>query len=216
VTYRADTEWRCISIRRRDASKELPERVETWIGRQDKLTDFLNDHPLGSTLSGGYIVARDTEDRVPKGAVELTIAYAPDFQANHAVVSRSIKTATKSANITSTSIIDGATTVAATREISFYAPETRYEYFNATAPAGPRYSTQTNNRQPTIIRSRITATGDNGVTVVFAGNAPSALLSALAFTVGNVVVSDGGEPIKGTPGWHRCVDVVSLEFIGDT
>lgn len=214
LVFNGNCEWRMIRKEPTKAANDLPTHIETWIGRSDKFTDFMAAHPVGMQLSGGYIIFRRGDDSEPKSEVELTIATAPDFQTPRVMPGTSTKTAQKTATVSSSTIIDGATEVKAERAVSYEAPETKYTYFSSTRPGGPRYSKVSDGRQPRILRTTMKASA-NGEEVSFgSGNAPAALVSALTMAATDVVTSHDAEPIDGTP-WYRCADVVTRELQGD-
>lgn len=201
-----------------DPPNELPTTREPWIGRQDLLAAFRADYFIGREYLGGYIIDNTPRDNTPfqgVATVELIIARAPDFAAFTSANSVATKTATKSASIVSGAIIDGATSVDATRSVSYDAPETTFSYFSPTLPDAPRYSTVAISTEPRLRRSSITARGNNGAQKTWTGAlAPAPVVSALSMPAA-AVVSHTSEAIPGTP-WYRCRDVVTQELTGDT
>lgn len=224
VVYKNNCEWRMIFRRARFGAKEMPQWVETWIGRQDKLTQVLADNAVGTRRADdGYIISIDGEDRVPKSSLDLVVAYAPDFNDVQITPGRSIKTATKSATVTGSNLIPESmlpagssqpSSVVAKLQVSYYAPEVRYRYFSPNQPDGPKYETITTERPIKVLNSTTTV-NVGGSELAFPGStASAAIVAALTMPLVAVVVSDGGAPIKGTP-WYECEDVVTLEYKGD-
>jgi hypothetical protein len=217
LIYRGNCEWEPSSLPiPRDPPKELPTTTEPWMGRQDKLAAFLAAWPIGKPYLGGFIIDRDPRDNSPfPGAAEVTftIARPPDFLAYSVANGRSIKTASISTTVASSSIIPGETSVDAVREVGFYAPESRYSYFASTMPDGERYDSLAITAGIRIIRSVIRASAGGKERVYGGSNAPAALVSALY--MGPITrVAHESSPIEGTP-WYRCTDTVSLELEGD-
>lgn len=223
VNFIGNCNWRWIESRKRSPARDLPQTVETWIGRYDQLATFLATYPVGLGYAGGYITDHDIDDSAPQSTVGLIVTLPPPFGGYLRTPSRSIKTATKSATVTGTNLIpahllpegvENPSSVQAVRTLSFYAPESRYEYFTASEPTAPSYSSA-GSRNPSIISARLEVSF-GGVTIAFTGaTAPAAISTAVFMPIVDRVVSDGGEPIPGTP-WYRCVDVVSREYQGDS
>lgn len=222
VTYGGVTAFTLQRSEPREAAGDLPVVIETWRGASHLTDGFLSSNTVGSSASGGYIIDRSVREQGPYTEVDLIIALQPstsDYVVSNGV---GLKTVSMSATVTASNIIDNASSVNAERQITFYAPETRYTYFRLTEPIGPAFGSVSNGREPIILRSVITASGnekeddeeDLGPDRTFAGGtAPPALVSALAAIAANTLVSHESENIPGTP-WYRCVDVISREFAG--
>jgi len=219
LTYGGDCSWQPSgNPEPHDPPNELPTTREPWIGRQDLTGAFRAEYHIGREYLGGYIIDNTPRDNTPfpgVATVDLVIARPPDFAAFTTANSVATKSGTKSANVVSSAIIDDATSVDATRTVSYEAPETTYSYFSATLPDAPRYSTVAISTEPRVRRSSITARGNNGREKSWTGGlAPAPLVSALSMPAA-AVVSHTSEAIPGTP-WYRCRDVVTQELTGDT
>lgn len=217
LSYIGDCTWKPLGEPEpSDPPNELPTTREPWLGRMDQVAAFRAQYFVGRSYLGGFIIANSPQSHSPGMLeIDLVIARPPNFQASLTATTRSIKTASKSATINNSSIIKGETEIKAVRSVSFYAPETRYTFFAADSPNGPRFTKSLGTRKPQILSAVITCNGASGKERTFAGaNAPAALLSALSMPEVDTVVSDGGEPIAGTP-WFRCTDTVTREFKGD-
>lgn len=220
ITYGGVTAFTLQRSEPRGQAMELPTIVETWRGASTLTDGFLSSNEIGDAHAGGYIMDYSVREGGPYTEVDLIIGLPPDTSSYIPSNGVGLKTASSSATVSSSSIIDNASEVNAELQITFYAPETRYTYFRLSEPLGPSFSVISNNREPVVVRSVITASGsvktdeeeDFGPDRTFAGGtAPAALVSALAIPVVNVVLSHESENIPGTP-WWRCVDVVSREY----
>ena len=202
-------------------ARDVPEITYTYTGRVDTVDTFLATVLPGATLDGGYITGRRTNETAGPGRaeVQVTVAFEPDFAAYSVFPQTSQKTSSISATVASSGIIDGASSVDAKRDVSYYSPEARYTYFASSRPLDARFSSEGTSRTIKIIRSVIAAQGAVDGSVVNktfgGGNAPAALVSALFMPEADRVTSHEATPIEGTP-WYACTDVVSRELEGDS
>lgn len=202
-----------------DPPNELPTTTEPWMGRSDQTASFRAAYFVGKPYLGGFITANTPKSNGFCPGIDtcdLVIARPPDFQKFLSPCSTAVKTGTKTAaGVAVTGVIPGASTVDASREVSYYAPETSYSYFAVTLPTAPRFTTVAVATQPRVIRSVIRASA-GGVEKVFSGAlAPAGLVTALFMPVADKLTSFSPEPIPGTP-WYRCTDMVTRELTGDT
>lgn len=224
IIYVGNCEWRLIKSRPTDVANGLPGLVETWFGRADHLEQWKAQFPLYTAYRGGYITKRDiNDDQGPFATGDLIITLPPDFGRYLMRPSWSIKTATKSANVTGPNLIPPAlippgvsqpNPLPCTRTVSFYSPECRYQYFADGKPDGARFGSAATGRNPIIIRSTITCQLSSGQ-LTFNGNAPAAIVSALAMQTIDRVTSVDADPIAGTS-WYECTDTVGRELQGDS
>ena len=219
-TYLGDCSWQPINDPQVSSlPNDLPILIEVWLGREDLAAAWQALHPIGQEYLGGYVIDNTPRPHSPAAMIcELKVALPPDFTKYLLDPSRALKTATKTAVVESSDIIPGGadSAVNAVRNVTFYAPEGRYQYFASAAPSGPRFSSAGGTAQPAIIRSVITATGQtSGTVVTFAGtNAPSALVSALTMNAQDYFVDLDANQIKGTP-WYECRECWSRQQAGD-
>lgn len=218
LTYVGNCEWEPSgNAEPKRPPNELPTLTEPWIGRSDKTDEFLAAHAIGSSYLGGYIIENTPKDNSPfqgVASVDLVIALEPDFNAYLAMPNTATKTACKTAALTASGIIEGESELKAERNVSFYAPETRYTYFSSTKPDGPRFDAVLSVAEPRILRSAVKVSANQKEVTFGGGNAPAALVAALTMAPWDKCTDHSAEPIPGTP-WYRCTDVVTRELQGD-
>lgn len=206
VTYIGTSTFTLQKQEPRGSAGDVPTTIESWRGKQADRDSFLTSHALNSSHNGGYIIDYSCRDGVAYTEVDLVIGRSPDFQKEYSANGISLKTGTKSANVS-----EGL----ATREVSYYAPETRYTYFSSSKPNGPRYDSVAIETQPRIIRSKITVRRENLPDLIYTGAlAPADVATATTMAAWDKITSHDSEQIPGTP-WYRCVDVVTRELRGD-
>lgn len=220
LTYKGNCEWEPAGDREaRTPPNDLPITQEPWMGRSDKTAAFLAQYAVGKQYLGGYIIENTPKSNYPFPGVDwvdLQIAMPPKFDVVLSHPGRSIKTAQKSATVQSSGVIDGESEVTCVKEITYYAPEIRYEYFASKRPAGARYTDAAGIGSPEIIRSVIRVTGKTtGKEITYTNStAPAAVVTAMIMGETNLVSGHEARQIPGTP-WYSCTDVVSREFAGD-
>jgi hypothetical protein len=97
----------------------------------------------------------------------------------------------------------------ASREIQFYANETKYKYITNARPAGYKYKDVSIGTDPIVINSNIkTADGK-----AYFGAAPAALVTALTPAIVSMNTSHSAEPVYGTP-FFECEDVAIRTYFG--
>lgn len=214
MTYIGDCSWLLVDERDARRANDLPILRHVYEGRADQAETFRLTKAIGTQLSGGYIT--DVGKIIPQGpfaTLEVTIALPPDFLTYKLSKSRMQQTSSKGATITNSQIIPGETQIEGNRTVSFIAPQAVYSYFASSRPAGPRFTSPAENDAPRMLRSVITATA-GGKSRTYYGNAPGALVSALAMPAVGLITGHTSEPIPGTP-WFDCQDTISYVYRGD-
>lgn len=223
LTYIGNCDWQPAGEAELHAPPhEIPTLREPWLGRSDDLPTFLDEHAVGSEYLGGWIIDVTPRDNTPffgVASADVVVALPPDATVYLSSDSEETKTATKSAVVTTSLVIDGATEVTATRDVLYSSAKTTYSYFALSRPGSNRFSSVLTVRSPRIIRSVIRATAKDGPlagqerTWPFA-NAPAPLVSALSMSATNIGTRPEAEPIPGTP-WFRCTETWTRELQGD-
>lgn len=228
LIYLGDSSWQPLgNPEPSEPPNELPTVRETWIGRSDLTDAFRAGKPIGSGYLGGTIIDNTPRSNQPSyglDTVELIVARPPNFIVYLADTGLSLKTATKSANVTGTNIIPpslvppGVTVpnpIPCTRTVSFYSPETRYRYFSSARPAAARFL-GAGWGDVQIQSSRITVQLSSGPLEFGGANAPAAIVSALHMpTIDMRTGGPEGTSIKGTS-WFDVTEVWSRVLAGDT
>lgn len=220
------------SITRGEPHFGLRTRHYEYRGAYTKTEEFLSDHETSTELvPGGYIVQREVDEGGAYDRVVLIVAFLPNLAFYTRDNSKSIKTASKSVEIENADIhesIAGPYTpdnpepeepiINATRDVTYYSPETRYRYFASSQPTSPRFTgvavgTASGLRR---IRDRIVAetAGKSSRTKNYGSSAPAALVSALTMPVQSQLVTTDSSQIPGTP-WYDCTDIFALEYVPD-
>jgi hypothetical protein len=215
VTFVSTCTWRFMSGRRTSKHKGLPTRAETWEGRYDELTTFL---PTGAAYNGGYIVDHDVRDTGPKASVDLIVAFPPDFN------DWSTQPATSNKVFSTSGTVDDSghtlfttapypTSIEAKRTLVARVHSSRYRYYAASLPLGPRFSTEATGQNPKKLRDEIIVTAKfaDGVEKVRTYNSIASCEANVSAAVGMDITTSvedfTAQEIDGTP-WYECHDEV--------
>lgn len=226
IIFLGDASWQPLgNPEPSDPPNDLPTTREQWIGRADLTSSFRTTYRVGAGHLGGYIIDNTPRSNQPfygLDTIDLIVARQPDFNAFVLEPTMSLKTATKSANVSGTGIIPpalippGSTApnpLPCTRTVNFYSPEAKYTYFSSLRPDAPRFSSIGSSRQPIVVRSVITVQLSSGI-LVFSGNAPAPIVTALFMPVTDSLTGTEAQLIRGTP-WYHCTDTLSRVLRGD-
>lgn len=104
---------------------------------------------------------------------------------------------------------DETNEVRCTRDVTYDSPQTDYRYVKNVLPTAPIHSTIANGMSTAVRRSTITCVWQDRE-LVFSGNAPAAVVSALSMA--EVAVVAGFSATETDPGVWECVDTVALEL----
>lgn len=112
----------------------------------------------------------------------------------------------------------GGVIVSAIKEVQYIAPQTVWRYISKTEPEAAKYGVvrgvkATGEGALQILDSRIDVTFDDGYVQTMTGNAPAAVVTALATRPSNFVVGPDASPVVGTPYWEA-VETVQFRYPG--
>lgn len=197
---------------------DLPTISQTWKMRGDRVGAFKSAFPVGAAFAGGYIVDRRLRDQGMLPEATLSIALAPNFSAVQEENSVSIQVFQKSAGVTSSDVIPGATAVRVRRKVSARVTQTTWRYFAGGLPGGARFSTVASGANPWILSDTVIAAAsapeDAPKGEVYLGSwagSPTAVRDALRFNIRSYAESHSASRIPGTP-WFSCQDVCVRGF----
>lgn len=213
ITYQGVTAFTLQSEEPAAEHYGLPTVTQTYKGAAYLFDAFWASVATGTPRSGGYITNRSGANKGIYPEISITIALPPNFNDYKLSRSRMQQTASKGATITNSSIIPDETEIECNRTVSFISPQAVYSYYASSRPDGPRFTSPLESQAPLMLRSIITATA-GGKSRTYYGNAPSALVSALAMPQVGIITGHTSDPIPGTP-WYQCQDVISYVYRGD-
>jgi hypothetical protein len=196
----------------RDPHFELSAIDQVWRIAAPDFANWWANKTTGRQWAGGYIVDRSSREQGPYIEATLSIALPPDFNAVQISGTFGIQTISKTANVVNSSVIPGATSVDATRQMSFYAYSRVFKYWASSTPGGPRFTTA-QIADPITLSDFTRATAAEGTPTgqksrIYGTSLPSPLLSAMTIPIVTLLTAFDFDPIPGTP-WFRCSDTVS-------
>lgn len=227
VQYLGDLSWAAVGEQiPRKPPGDLYTITEPWNGRQDQLSQFLTNYPVGGSYLGGTIIDNTPRNHDPcEGmcAVDLVVAVGCDTKTVLSNPGLSLSKATLSvqnkaiANVVPLAAGGFAANINASITSIYYAPEMRYTYMATSQPTKVRF-TKVGYGKPAIIAQTIVATdaANSGASISFTGGvAPAGLVSALTQSNIDKNVGFNCEQIAGTT-YYRCTETWRTELAADS
>ena len=221
LTYIGNCEWEPAGEPEpRGNAGGVPQVVEVWIGRSDKLQQFLATKPLRMAYLGGYITARSAKDGSPgdgAATVDITVSLPPDFNASSSPATYAMRSAVKSGSLNNTAINARYAHYYLRRELTYESPTNRFRYYSSSRPAAARFSNNTGTIRKVKEIITVDCYDSNWKWLhrdeLSWSQLPNEMKAVLEFTKkANATVE--ANPVEGTP-WWDCVDTVTADYQGD-